>query len=186
MRFQRASNDAHLEVRERVGTNLSTLQENLRGVRVIQASARVDEQRRRFHESNRGLYAAHLRTVKASTWYFGVVEFCRCDSAWCLGRGWLVGRGDVTVGTVVAVVLLLASLFEPVQQLSQLYNTVQAATASLKKMFDILDTEPEIDEHHGAVDLPTFRSTGCRRGWLHLSGRHPACSSACVSRGRTR
>ena len=53
------------------------------------------------------------------------------------------------------MVLLLASLFEPVQQLSQLYNTVQAATASLKKMFDILDTEPEIDEHHGAVDLPT-------------------------------
>ena len=54
MRFQRVSNDAYLEVRERVGSNLSTLQENLAGVRVIQASARVDEQRRRFHESNRG------------------------------------------------------------------------------------------------------------------------------------
>ena len=157
MRFQRVSNDAYLEVRERVGTNLSTLQENLAGVRVIQASARVDEQRRHFHESNRGLYAAHLRTVKASTWYFGVVEFCGvvATALGVLAGGWLVGRGDVTVGTVVAVVLLLASLFEPVQQLSQLYNTVQAATASLKKMFDILDTEPEIDEHHGAVDLPT-------------------------------
>ncbi|HBU75633.1 MAG: hypothetical protein CL447_02470 [Acidimicrobiaceae bacterium] len=157
MRFQRVSNDAYLEVRERVGTNLSTLQENLAGVRVIQASARVDEQRRRFHESNLGLYGAHLRTVKASTWYFGVVEFCGvvATALGVLAGGWLVGRGDVTVGTVVAVVLLLASLFEPVQQLSQLYNTVQAATASLKKMFDILDTEPEIDEHHGAVDLPT-------------------------------
>ena len=94
--------------------------------------------------------------MKASTWYFGVVEFCGVVAT-ALGvlAGWLVGRGDVTVGTVVAVVLLLASLFEPVLQLSQLYNTVQAATASLKKMFDILDTEPEIDEHHGAVDLPT-------------------------------
>jgi len=157
MKFQRVSNDAYLEVRERVGTNLSTLQENLAGVRVIQASARVDEQRRRFHESNLGLYGAHLRTVKASTWYFGVVEFCGvvATALGVLAGGWLVGRGDVTVGTVVAVVLLLASLFEPVQQLSQLYNTVQAATASLKKMFDILDTEPAIDEHHGAVDLPT-------------------------------
>ena len=126
-------------------------------MRVIQASARVDEQRRRFHEIRRGLYAAHLRTVKASTWYFGVVEFCGvvATALGVLAGGWLVGRGDVTVGTVVAVVLLLASLFEPVQRLSQLYNTVQAATASLKKMFDILDTEPEIDEHHGAVDLPT-------------------------------
>jgi ATP-binding cassette subfamily B protein len=55
---------------------------------------------------------------------------------------------------VVAAILLLASLFEPVQQLSQLYNTVQSATASLRKMFDILDTEPEIDEIPGAVDLP--------------------------------
>jgi ATP-binding cassette subfamily B protein len=156
MRFQRVSNEAYLEVRERVGTNLSTLQENLAGVRVIQASGRVDEQRRRFFASNRGLYAAHLRTVKASTWYFGVVEFCGV-AATALGvfaGGWLVGRGDVSVGTVVAVVLLLASLFEPVQQLSQLYNTVQAATASLKKMFDILDTEPEIYERHSAVDLP--------------------------------
>ncbi|MGA0218090.1 MAG: ABC transporter ATP-binding protein [Ilumatobacteraceae bacterium] len=156
IKFQRVSNEAYLEVRERVGTNLSTLQENLAGVRVIQASGRVDEQRRRFFASNRGLYAAHLRTVKASTWYFGVVEFCGV-AATALGvfaGGWLVGRGDVSVGTVVAVVLLLASLFEPVQQLSQLYNTVQAATASLKKMFDILDTEPEIDERHSAVDLP--------------------------------
>jgi ATP-binding cassette subfamily B protein len=160
MRFQRVSNDAYLDVRERVGTNLSTLQENLAGVRVIQASARVDEQRRRFRGSNRGLYAAHLRTVKASTWYFGVVEFCGvvATALGVLAGGWLVGRGDVTVGTVVAVVLLLASLFEPVQQLSQLYNTVQAATASLKKMFDILDTEPEIDEHHGAIDLPASGS----------------------------
>ena len=58
------------------------------------------------------------------------------------------------LGTVVAVVLLLSSLFEPVQQLSQMYNTVQSATASLDKMFQILDTEPEVDESPDAVDLP--------------------------------
>ncbi len=63
-------------------------------------------------------------------------------------------RGDISVGTVVAVVLLLASLFEPVQQLSQLYNTVQSATASLHKLFTILDTEPAVDEHDDAVPLP--------------------------------
>ena len=50
--------------------------------------------------------------------------------------------------------LLLSSLFEPVQQLSQMYNTVQSATASLDKMFQILDTAPEVDEAPDAVDLP--------------------------------
>jgi ATP-binding cassette, subfamily B, bacterial len=157
IRFQRASNAAYLDVRERVGQNLSSLQEGISGVRVIQAYGREPEQRRRFRTSNRALYDSHLHSVKVSTWYFGLVEFCGVlATALAIGAGgWLVARGDVTVGTVVGVVLLLASLFEPVQQLSQLYNTVQSATASLKKLFGILDTVPEVDEHPGAVDLPT-------------------------------
>ncbi len=157
IRFQRDSNRAYLEVRERVGQNLSALQEGISGVRVIQAYGREPEQRRRFRTSNRSLYDSHLHSVKVSTWYFGLVEFCGVlATALAIGAGgWLVARGDVTVGTVVAVVLLLAGLFEPVQQLSQLYNTLQSSIASLHKLFEILDTEPEVDERPGAVDLPT-------------------------------
>lgn len=156
IKFQRDSNQAYLGVRERVGENLSSIQENLAGVRVIQASARVPEQRRRFGESNRSLFDAHLHSVRVSTWYFGLVELAGVVAT-ALGLaagGWLVANGSVSVGTVVAVVLLLASLFEPVQQLSQLYNTVQSAGASLHKMFAILDTEPDVDERVGASDLP--------------------------------
>ena len=156
IRFQRDSNRAYLSVRERVGENLSALQENITAVRVIQAYAREPEQTRRFRVINRELYDAHVHSVKVSTWYFGVVEFCGVlATAIAIGTGgWLVKNGQVTVGTVVGVVLLLSSLFEPVQQLSQLYNTVQSATASLDKMFQILDTEPEVDEAPDAVELP--------------------------------
>lgn len=156
IRFQRDSNRAYLSVRERIGENLSALQENITGVRVIQAYAREPEQTRRFRVINRELYDAHLHSVKVSTWYFGAVEFCGVlATAIAIGTGgWLAKNGQVTVGTVVGVVLLLSSLFEPVQQLSQLYNTVQSATASLDKMFQILDTEPEVDEAPDAVDLP--------------------------------
>ncbi len=156
IRFQRDSNRAYLSVRERVGENLSALQENITAVRVIQAYAREPEQNRRFKVINRNLYDAHLHSVKVSTWYFGVVEFCGVlATAIAIGAGgWLAKNGQVSVGTVVGVVLLLSSLFEPVQQLSQLYNTVQSATASLDKMFQILDTEPEVDEAPDAVDLP--------------------------------
>ena len=155
-RFQRDSNEAYLEVRERVGENLSAIQENITGVRVIQASVREGEQRRRFAVINRQLYDAHLHSVKVSTWYFGAIEFFGVlATAIVIGTGgWLASSGQVSTGTVVGVVLLLSSLFEPVQQLSQLYNTLQASTASLAKMFQILDTTPDVDEHHGAVDLP--------------------------------
>jgi ATP-binding cassette subfamily B protein len=156
IKFQRDSNAAYLEVRERVGQNLSALQEGISGVRVIQAYAREPEQRRRFRTSNRALYDSHLNSVRVSTWYFGLVEFCGVlATALAIGAGgWLVHRGDLSVGTVVAVVLLLAGLFEPVQQLSQLYNTVQSATASLHKLFTILDTEPAVDERADAIALP--------------------------------
>lgn len=156
IRFQRSSNAAYLAVRERVGENLSSLQENITGVRVIQAYAREPEQFRRFRRTNRALYDAHVHSVRVATWYFGVVELLGVlATAIAIGvGGWLALNGQVSVGTVVAVVLLLSSLFEPVQQLSQLYNTLQSATASLSKMFEILDTEPEVDERPDAVELP--------------------------------
>ena len=156
VKFQRDSNKAYLTVRERVGANLGALQESIAGVRVIQAYAREDEQIDRFRRSNRALYESHMKGVRVSTWYFGLVEFSGVlASALVIGvGGWLVHRGSVSLGTVVAFVLLLASLFDPVQQLSQLYNTMQSAGAALKKLYGILDAEPEIDERIGAVDLP--------------------------------
>ena len=54
--------------------------------------------------------------------------------------------------------LYLNNLFEPIQQLSQLYNTVQSAGAALHKLFGVLDTQPSIVERPGAVDLPARRA----------------------------
>ncbi len=73
-KFQRDSNAAYLDVRENIGQNLSTLQEGIAGVRVIQAYGREPEQRRRFKQSNRDLYDSHVHSVRVSTWYFGLVE----------------------------------------------------------------------------------------------------------------
>lgn len=162
-KFQRDSNDAYLEVRERVGQNLSELQEGIAGVRVVQAYAQEHEQTRQFVSSNRSLYRSHVHSIRVSTWYFGLVEALGVvATALAIGiGGWLVGRGDVTIGTVIAFVLLLAQLFEPVQQLSQLYNTVQSSAASLDKIFGILDTEPDIEG--GEQTLP-------ERGALVVAG----------------
>src|SRR5688572_25758723 len=68
--------------------------------------------------------------------------------------GWLTGHDVITVGTLAAFVLYLQNLFEPIQQMSQLFNTIQASGAALQKLYVLLDEEVTDDERPGAVDLP--------------------------------
>ncbi len=176
-KFQRDSNAAYLDVRENIGQNLSTLQEGIAGVRVIQAYAREPEQQRRFKQSNRQLYDSHVHSVRVSTWYFGLVETAGIfATALIVGvGGWLYSNGEVQIGQIITVVLLFAQLFEPVQQLSQLYNTVQSSAAALNKLFGILDTEPDVRD--GPNDLPA-------NGELvvdHVGFRYPATEAAVLS-----
>ena len=184
VKFQRDSNRAYLEVREKVGANLSALQEGITGVRVIQAYAREDEQIRRFEESNRALFRSHMYSVKVSTWYFGLIEFAGiASSALIVGvGGWLVHQGTVSLGTVVAFVLLLANLFDPVQQLSQLYNTLQSAAAALHKLFGILDAVPDVNESESPVSLPATGDVEVRDiSFTYASGSQPALSNVSVT-----
>lgn len=156
VRFQKQSNRAYLDVREKVGENLSTLQEGITGVRVIQAYGQQDARSRRFHSTNRALFDSHMHSVKVSTWYFGLVEFAGIAATGAIIGigGWLVHRDAVSIGTVTAFILLLANLFDPVQQLSQLYNTVQSSTAALHKLFLIIDAKPDVDEVEHPTALP--------------------------------
>jgi ATP-binding cassette subfamily B protein len=155
--FRRVSNKAYLEVRDRISTNLSTLQEGLEGVRVVQAFGREDAFARRFDRTNEDQYHANMLTTRISSKYFPIIEYAGVTgTAVIIGYGgWLTTRGVVTVGTVAAFVLWLNSLFEPINQLSQLYNTVQSSAAALAKIFGVIDTTPSIRQRPGAVDLPS-------------------------------
>jgi ATP-binding cassette subfamily B protein len=154
--FRRVSNKAYLDVRDRIATNLSTLQESLEGIRVVQAFGQERTFTRRFSSTNEAQYEANLETVRISAIYFPIVEFAGvAGTAAIIGvGGWLANEDVVTVGTVAAFVLYLNNLFEPIQQLSQLYNVVQSAGAALGKLFGLLDTPPSVTERPGAVDLP--------------------------------
>ncbi|HEY8545469.1 MAG TPA: ABC transporter ATP-binding protein [Acidimicrobiales bacterium] len=156
VKFQRDSNDAYLDVRDRIGATLSHLQEGIAGVRVVQAFGREDVEVARFRAGNRRLYDSHMRSVKVSAWYLPVIDLAGWGTtALALGvGGWWVHEGVLTVGTVAFFVLALSNLFEPVQQLSQLFNLVQSAGAALHKIYELLDTPIDVAERPGAVDLP--------------------------------
>jgi ATP-binding cassette subfamily B protein len=156
VKFQRDSNVAYLDVRDRIGSTLSSLQEGITGVRVVQAFAREDVESSRFRRRNRKLYDSHMRSVRIQAWYLPVIELAGLGTtAAAIGVGGMwVRDGSLTVGTVAFFVLTLTNLFEPVQQLSQLFNMVQSAGAGLNKLFGVLDTPVDVPERTGAVDLP--------------------------------
>jgi ATP-binding cassette subfamily B protein len=66
-------------------------------------------------------------------------------------------EGHITVGTVVAFVAALSNLFDPIQQLSQLYATYQSGMAALEKIFQLLDVRPDLEDRHGAFELGRIR-----------------------------
>jgi len=156
VKFQRDSNAAYLDVRDRIGTTLSHLQEGIAGVRVVQAFAREDVEVGRFAAGNWDLYDSHMRSVRISAWYLPVIELAGWGTtALALGiGGWWVHDDLLTIGTVAFFVLTLSNLFEPVQQLSQMFNMVQSAGAGLNKLYELLDTPVEVAERPGSVDLP--------------------------------
>jgi ATP-binding cassette subfamily B protein len=165
IKFQRDSNDAYLVVRDGIGSTLSHLQEGIAGVRVVQAFGREHEESSRFNQRSRHLFRAHMRSVVISAWYLPVIELAGLlTTAVALGvGGWWVHEGELTVGTVTFFVLTLSNLFEPLQQLSQLFNIVQSAGAALNKLFVLLDTPVDVPERADAVEL-------AERGLLEVDG----------------
>jgi ATP-binding cassette subfamily B protein len=143
-------------VRDRIGQTLSRLQEGIAGVRVIQAYGREELTVDRFTDQSRSLYDAHMRSVRAQAWYLPVIEFAGLGTtALVVGvGGWLTIHQVVTIGTIAFFLLTLNNLFEPVQQLSQLFNMLQSAGAGLRKLFELLDTAVDVPESADAVDLP--------------------------------
>jgi ATP-binding cassette subfamily B protein len=154
--FRRESNRAYVELREHVGGTLSSFQEGMAGVRVVQAFNQEDTFRRRFRETNERQFATNLHAERVTAKYTTIIELCQGGAIAVIlfYGGWLTGQDVVTVGTLAAFVLYLQNLFEPIQQMSQLFNTIQAAGASLQKLYGLLDEQVDIGERPGAVDLP--------------------------------
>ena len=153
--FRSRSTLAYRAVRERLGLVTATLAEDIAGMRVLQSFTREDPALTNFHEVNANYRQANHRTVVLSGVYFPTVDFISsAATAIVLGYGgYLVSGGDITVGTLFAFIGYLANFFDPVQDLSQFYNTYLSATAALDKIMDVLEEEPDVVDEPGAQPL---------------------------------
>ena len=169
--FRSRSNRAYRRVRERLGLVTATLAEDIAGMRVVQSFTREPVQQRAFHGVNDSYRDANYETVVLNGIYFPAVDLlASAATAIVFGYGgWLVYHGDMTTGTLFAFALYLANFFDPIQQLSQLYNTFLAAIAALDKIIGVLDEKPQVVDPAGAIELPRIdghvRFEGVRFGY---------------------
>jgi len=154
--FRTRSAQAYAAVRERLGLVTATLAEDIAGMRVLQSFTREEESIAQFRAVAGRYRESNMRTVVLNARYFPAVDLLSSVAlAIVLGYGGhLYFAGAVTIGTLFAFMLYVQNFFDPVQQLSQLYNTFLSATAALDKIIDVLDQEPEVHDRPGSRDLP--------------------------------
>jgi ABC-type multidrug transport system fused ATPase/permease subunit len=157
--FRIISAGAFRRTRETIGAITAYLQETLSGIRVVRSFAQEPVHAEQFTELNADNREANMTTVRLNAAYFPTVEMLSgvAVAVIVLYGGLQAINGHVTVGTVVAFVAALSNLFEPIQQLSQLYATYQSGMAALEKIFQLLDVKPDLEDRKDAIELGRIR-----------------------------
>jgi ABC-type multidrug transport system fused ATPase/permease subunit len=164
--FRIVAADAYSRTRVTIANITASLQESLSGVRVVRSFGQEPRHVREMEELNEENRQANLKTVYLNASYFPAVELLSAigTAGILLYGGYRALEGDVSIGIVVAFVGYLQAFFDPIQQISQLYTTYQQGMAALDKIFDLLDTEPDLVDRPGALD------PGKLRGEIELEG----------------
>ncbi|MDQ4076378.1 MAG: ABC transporter ATP-binding protein/permease [Chloroflexota bacterium] len=150
---------AYRATRERLALINGYLNESISGIRVTKSFNREAENFRHFDDLNCAYYLANLDATRLAALFFPGVEFIGALATALVVAvgGYLVIGETLTAGTLVAFVLYIDRFFEPIQELARRYNTFQAAMAASERIFQLLDTKPDILDAPRAVTLPPIR-----------------------------
>ena len=154
LRYGKRSRPAFLALRDRVADTMSSLQEGLTGVRVVQSFGREDERYASYRARSGAQVSAWQRISLVNIGFFPVIAFAQslALAAVLVVGGYLHRHGRVSVGTVVAFALYLISLFDPVARLGDWFSEVQSGRAALAKIVGLLDTPVTVTG--GSTALP--------------------------------
>jgi ABC-type multidrug transport system fused ATPase/permease subunit len=162
--FRIVAASAYRITRERIAEVTAYLQETLSGIRVVRSFSQEERHVDRMGELNELNRQANMKTVYLNASYFPAVELLSAIGTAVIllygGYQALDLTGDARaaqIGVVVAFVGYLSTFFDPIQQLSNLYTTYQQGMAALDKIFDLLDTEPDMVDKPDALDPGTLR-----------------------------
>jgi subfamily B ATP-binding cassette protein MsbA len=161
-RFRRTST----RMQEQVGGLASHLHETITGIRIVKAFGMEEYESRRFAAKNRELFNSFMRNIKTSALSHPVMETISMvgTSLVVLYALYAIIEWNIlTVGDFFSFLGALVFFYRPLKELNGINNVIQDGIAAAKRIFEVLDTEPEIRDRPGAVALPRdFRAIGFR------------------------
>jgi ABC-type multidrug transport system fused ATPase/permease subunit len=153
--FQKRSHEAFTDVRTRISALTAQIAESVAGMAVVQAFNRERAFQAEFDELNADNLRSNTRAQKLSSVFFPAIEFLGVIATvtvlW-VGAVFFAD-GSITAGTILSAIGLLALVFQPLQELSELYGQVQSAAAAMEKISSVLDAERDLDDRPGAEKL---------------------------------
>jgi ABC-type multidrug transport system fused ATPase/permease subunit len=158
-RFNRYVRPIYRLARDRLGHINSRLQDDLAGMRVIQAFGQENAELERFRTVSERYYRERVRAIWAWSTFFPAISFLSAlGGVLVLGLGArMVINGQLTLGTLVAFVAYIAAFYEPLRRLTDVDNTFQQAIAAAQRIFELLDEMPDIQDVPDAISLDRMR-----------------------------
>jgi ABC-type multidrug transport system fused ATPase/permease subunit len=156
MVFAHYAQDAFRKTRAQIAAVVGNLAEDIAGMRVIQAFAQEGASQERFVEVNQANRDANVEAMSLSFIFLPSVDFLGmlATAIVLLFGGIAVARDEITLGVIVAFLAYVSRFFAPIQELSQLYTTMQSAMAGGERVLELLDTEPTVADPPDGREMP--------------------------------
>ena len=133
----------------------SVLQEAISSIRVIKSFAREEFEIERFQKENFSNFRAQMKNAQLMATLTPLIEFLAAIGVTLIiwYGGWEVIHGDLTAGALIAFLIYAVNLSNPVKRISKSYGVVQRALAAAQRVFEVIDTQPDVQDAPGAVVL---------------------------------
>ena len=157
--FQSRLRRAFRATRKKIAQVTSRLQESISGIREIQSFTRERDTIEVFRQANVENLQANVQAGKLFALLLPVIQIIGAFGTGIVlwYSGILMLSGGITVGVVVAFLILKEKFFRPIIDLTTFYNTIQSAMAAAERVFETLNTKPEITDASDALELPTVK-----------------------------
>lgn len=157
--FKRNIKASFQDVRDKVSSINSFVQEHIVGMNIVQIFNREEAEFKKFKKINAEHRDAHLRSIFYYAVFFPVVEVLSAVSiglvVWYGGEGIIKGK-DITIGEIIAFILFIHMMFRPIRQLADRFNILQMGIVGSERVFRIIDTDEKI-KNEGVNELNNLK-----------------------------
>lgn len=160
--FRKYSRKAYREVRNNVSEVNSYLSENLSGMKITQVFNQQDKKIQQFNKVNKNLQKSYIKEILVFGIYRPIIWLLSMVATILtvyLGAENILTGGGLSIGAFVSFYVFIGQFFEPIQQIAEQFNTLQNGFASAEKIFDVLDTKPDIEDEEDAIELNEFKGS---------------------------